>query len=100
IKSKFYYNANLILATKAPYEIDSLYINLEGRYRFIKQVINNYIGIYNDSDIILLLNLFNKKKQILKFCSIFYFSNILKNFKFLHKNKNDFINSFFKIYNY
>jgi hypothetical protein len=48
IKTNLYYNANLIFATTSPYEYDSLYINLEGRFRYIKQVIKSFIGAYND----------------------------------------------------
>jgi hypothetical protein len=53
---------------------------LEGRFRFIKQVIKSFIGAYNDWDIISLLTLFNKKKQILRMCSIFFYINIIKYF--------------------
>jgi len=48
IKTDFYYNSNLILSTTAPYEFDSIYINLEGRYRYLKQVVKSFIGSYND----------------------------------------------------
>jgi hypothetical protein len=48
IKTDIYYNSNLIFATTAPYEYDSIYINLEGRYRYIKQVIKSFVGAYND----------------------------------------------------
>src|SRR5436853_387002 len=48
IKTDFYYNSNLILATTAPYEFDSIYINLEGRYRYLKQVVKSFMGSYND----------------------------------------------------
>ena len=91
IKTDFYYNSNLILSTTAPYEFDSIYINLEGRYRYLKQVVKSFIGSYNDWDIISLLNICNKKKLILKFCSIFFFLNILK---FLDKFLNYFCNFF------
>lgn len=80
IKTNIYYDSNLILATTAPYEFDSLYINLEGRYRYIKQVIKSFVGSYNDWDILSLLTIFNKKKQILKVCSIYFFINIIKFF--------------------
>jgi NADH-quinone oxidoreductase chain G len=86
IKTDIYYDSNLVLATTAPYEYDSIYLNLEGRYRFIKQVIKSFVGAYNDWDIISLFTLFNKKKQILKICSIFFYIKV--------------INYFYKIVNY
>jgi hypothetical protein len=41
IKSKLYYKADLILPITGFYEFDSHYINMEGRFRVIKQVIKN-----------------------------------------------------------
>ena len=43
-----YFNANLIFSTTALYEFDSLYINLEGKYRHIKQSIKSFDGVYHD----------------------------------------------------
>src|SRR5690606_31695792 len=46
IKNNLYYNANLVFSTTAFYEFDSLFINLEGNYRFIKKVIKS--NVYTD----------------------------------------------------
>jgi hypothetical protein len=43
-----YFNSNVIIPIAAPYEIDSLYLNLEGRYRLMKQVIKSFIGLYSN----------------------------------------------------
>jgi NADH dehydrogenase/NADH:ubiquinone oxidoreductase subunit G len=80
IKTVLYYKADLILASSSPYESDLVYFNLEGRYRFIKQVIKSSINIFNDWDIVMLLNIFNKKKQELKISSIYFFIKIIKYF--------------------
>ena len=46
--SDLYLKANIILPSTAPYEMDNLFINLEGRYRFMKKHIKNFISIYTD----------------------------------------------------
>jgi hypothetical protein len=66
--------------------MDGLFINLEGRYRFMKQHIKNFIAIYTDWEIINLLRIYNKKKNILKY---FFFNKY-----------NRIINYFYKIINY
>jgi len=43
IKNKLYFKANLILPALAPFEYDSLFINLEGKYRAMKQVIKSFL---------------------------------------------------------
>jgi hypothetical protein len=48
IKNVLYFKANLIFAATALYEFDSIYLNLEGKYRFIKQSIKAFTGCYND----------------------------------------------------
>jgi NADH dehydrogenase/NADH:ubiquinone oxidoreductase subunit G len=40
--------ADIILPSTAPYEMDGLFINLEGRYRFMKKHIKNFLAIYTD----------------------------------------------------
>ena len=77
IKNSVYFNSDLILPSNAMYELDSIFINLEGRYRFAKQSIKSFSGIYNDWEIINLLNLFNKKKNLLKVCYFVKFYEVL-----------------------
>lgn len=48
LKNDLYYKSDLILSSSAPYEYDALYINLEGRYRFLKQAVKSFMHIYND----------------------------------------------------
>jgi NADH dehydrogenase/NADH:ubiquinone oxidoreductase subunit G len=48
IKNSMYFDSDLVLPSSAIYEFDSIYINLEGRYRFIKQAIKSFTGIYSD----------------------------------------------------
>jgi len=48
IKNAVYFESDLIFPSSAIYEFDSIFINLEGRYRFAKQVIKSFNGIYND----------------------------------------------------
>jgi hypothetical protein len=48
IKNSMYFNSDLIFPSSAIYEFDSIFINLEGRYRFIKQSIKSFAGIYSD----------------------------------------------------
>jgi len=48
IKNKTYFDSDLILPSSAVYEFDSIFINLEGRYRFAKQSIKSFGGIYSD----------------------------------------------------
>lgn len=43
-----YINCNILLPIAAPYEMDMLVLNLEGYYRFIKQNIKSYIGLYTN----------------------------------------------------
>jgi len=44
----FNININLMIPTVAPYEMSCLFINLEGRYRFLKQVLKSDINLYSD----------------------------------------------------
>jgi NADH-quinone oxidoreductase subunit G len=78
--------SDIILPSAAPYEMDNLFINLEGRYRFMKKHIKNFLVIYTDWEIINFLKIYNKKKNIL-------------NLKFF--DKFNYISKFFiKIINY
>ena len=86
LKNLLYFDADLIFSTTALYEFDSLYINLEGKYRYIKQSIKAFDGVYNDWEIISLLNVFYKKNNLIK---VNYFYNFYK-----------IINYFIKIINY
>ena len=75
-----YRRANVILPNAAPYEMDGLFINLEGRYRFMKKNVKNFVAIYTDWEIINLLKIYNKKKNILKYFFFKKYSLILKYF--------------------
>jgi NADH dehydrogenase/NADH:ubiquinone oxidoreductase subunit G len=48
IKNSIYFESDLILPSNAVYEFDSIFINLEGRYRFAKQSVKSFLGIYSD----------------------------------------------------
>jgi NADH dehydrogenase/NADH:ubiquinone oxidoreductase subunit G len=48
IKNSIYFESDLILPSNAIYEFDSIFINLEGRYRLAKQSIKSFSGIYSD----------------------------------------------------
>jgi predicted molibdopterin-dependent oxidoreductase YjgC len=45
---KFNENINLILPTAAPYEMDCLFINLEGNYRILKKILKSDLNSYSD----------------------------------------------------
>lgn len=52
--SKFLYNrCDVILPVTGPYEMDSLFLNLEGRYRFMKQIIKPFVGIFFDWEVLI-----------------------------------------------
>jgi NADH-quinone oxidoreductase subunit G len=89
--SNLYLKADVILPSTAPYEMDNLFINLEGRYRFMKKHIKNFLAIYADWEIINFLKIYNKKKNILNFNSFNKFNFISKFFR----NIIDYISSFF-----
>jgi hypothetical protein len=92
--SDLFSKANVIIPSTAPYEMDNLFINLEGRYRFMKKHIKNFVVIYTDWEIINLLKIYNKKKNILKFFFYYKFNFILK---FFTKIINYFCNFFFSL---
>ena len=60
--SNIYAKADIILPSTAPYEMNGLFINLEGRYRIMKKHIKNFLAIYTDWEIVNLLKIYNKKK--------------------------------------
>lgn len=78
IKNNLYYNANLVFPTTAFYEFDSLFINLEGNYRFIKKVIKS--NVYTDWEIIWLLHTFNKNTKKIKTTYYIQFFKIIRYF--------------------
>ena len=41
-------NIDLILPVTAPYEMDCLFINLEGRFKHLKQILKSDINLYSD----------------------------------------------------
>lgn len=75
LKNALYFDADLVFSSTSLYEFDSLYINLEGKYRYIKQSIKSFDGVYHDWEIITLLNVFYKKKNTFK---VSYFINFYK----------------------
>jgi hypothetical protein len=76
--NKLYLNTDVILPSTAPYEMDNLFINLEGRYRFMKKHIKNFLAIYADWEIIDFLKIYNKKNNVLNF-------NFFNKFNFISK---------------
>jgi hypothetical protein len=60
--------------------MDSLFINLEGRYRFMKKHVKNFLAVYTDWEIVNFLKIYNKKKNVLKFTFFFKFNYILNFF--------------------
>lgn len=105
--SQLYTKADIIIPSTAPYEMDGLFINLEGRYRFMKKHIKNFLAIYSDWEIINLLRIYNRKKSILKYFFFFKFNTIIIYFyKIINYNCNffltleDFFLNFFFFYGY
>jgi hypothetical protein len=74
--------------------MDNLFINLEGRYRYMRKHIKNFITIYTDWEIINLLKIYNKRKNFLNF-SFFNKSKFI--FKFFLKIIDYFCNFFFTL---
>lgn len=105
--SHIFSHADILLPSTAPYEMDGLFINLEGRYRFMKKYIKNFLTIYTDWEIINLLKIYNKKKNIL---NCFFFTKYNLIFKFFIKiidydcsfffTLDDFFSNFFYFYGY
>jgi hypothetical protein len=60
--------------------MDGLFINLEGRYRFMKKHIKNFLAIYTDWEIINILKIYNKKNNILKYYFFYKYNLILQFF--------------------
>ena len=97
LKNLLYFEADLIFSTTALYEFDSLYINLEGKYRNIKQSIKSFDGVYNDWEILSLLNVFYKKKNVIK---INLFNNFYKIINYFIKIINYYCNFFLSFNNF
>jgi hypothetical protein len=74
--------------------MDGLFVNLEGRYRFMRKHVKNFVAIYTDWEIINLLKIYNKKKNILKY-SFFKKYNII--FKYFIKLIDYICNFFFTL---
>jgi NADH-quinone oxidoreductase subunit G len=92
--ANLFFKADIILPSTAPYEMDNLFINLEGRYRFMKKHIKNFLAIYSDWEIVNFLKIYNKKKNILNF-AFFFKSNYI--FQFFFKIINYICNFFFTL---
>jgi len=76
-------NCNLVLPLAAPYEMDMLVLNLEGRYRLIKQNLRSNINLYTNWEIFLVLTLYQKKYINLYIFLFFKYFEILSYFKIL-----------------
>lgn len=97
IKNNLYYIADLIFSTASLYEFDSLYLNLEGKFRYIKQAVTPKDSTYTDWEVISLLNIFNKKRNIIKGNTLSKFYLIVK---FFNNIINYHCNFFLSINNY
>ena len=97
------FKSDIILPSAAPYEMNNLFINLEGRYRYMKKHIKNLLTIYSDWEIINLFKIYNKKKNILNFSFFFklnfiltFFENLINyNCNYFFTLEEFFINFFF-----
>ena len=76
----FNINIDLILPVLAPYEMNCLFINLEGRFKYLKQVLKSNINLYSDWEVLSLLNLYNKKNNNIIFYSFKNFFKIIRYF--------------------
>ena len=76
-----YNNCNIILPSAAPYEMDMLVLNLEGRYKLIKQNIKSHFGLFTNWEIIFFLVLYKKKYINLYIFLFFKFFTILSYFQ-------------------
>jgi hypothetical protein len=56
-------------------------MNLEGKYRYIKQSLKPFDGVYNDWEIISLFHVFNKKRNIIKVNYFIFFYKLMRYFK-------------------
>ena len=92
--SDLYLKANIILPSTAPYEMDNLFINLEGRYRFMKKHIKNFVAIYTDWEIINFIKIYNKKKNIF---NLYFFNKFNFILNFFTKIIDYFCNYFFSL---
>jgi len=73
--------SDLILPITAPYEMENVFINLEGKTKLMKQNIKSFFSVYTDWEILALLNIYNKKNVIVKLIKFSMFLLILKLFK-------------------
>lgn len=64
--SNIFLNAKICIPVKAPYECDLYFLNLEGRYRLLKECLIIMNNIYSDWEIFSILILFNSKYKILQ----------------------------------
>jgi hypothetical protein len=76
----FNLNVNLILPVTAPYEMDCLFINLEGNFKFLKQILKSDMNLYSDWEVLSLMNLYNKKNNSLIFYDFVKFYRVIKHF--------------------
>ena len=105
--SSLFTNADVILPSAAPYEMNNLFINLEGRYRFMKNSIKSSLNVYADWEVINFFKVYNKKKAIVNF-SFFkklnfilrFFTKIVDYFCNFFFTLEDFFINFFYFYGY
>jgi hypothetical protein len=77
------FDVDVVLPIAGPYELDMLYMNIEGRFRYMKQIIQSNLSLYSNWEVIFLFDIYNKKKNILKYSFFFFFNKIKKYFKYL-----------------
>jgi len=82
-----YSKNDVILPISGPYESNLLYLNLEGRYRKMRQVLKSNINLYTNYEIISILDLYKRKKNKVILYTFLKFNNIIKFF-------NDLLNFF------
>jgi hypothetical protein len=76
----FNLNINLILPVTAPYEMDCLFMNLEGNFKFLKKILKSDINLYSDWEVLSLMHLYNKKNNSLVFYDFVKFYRVIKYF--------------------
>jgi len=84
-KSELFSKASFLIPSKGPFESDCLFLNLEGRFRFMKRSLKTYLDNYENYEIFNLLNIYNKNYNLIKgsilkkfnLCYNFFFKRII-----------------------
>lgn len=88
------FDVDVVLPISGPYELDMLYLNIEGRLRLMKQIIQSNMISYTNWEVIFLFDIYNKKKNILK---SFIFFNFIKIKNYFNKLLNYICNFFLSL---